>query len=137
MGSLRMDTKSEKLTPKKLNYLSWGGIFYGIFFLAFGLSEWDNDTGVFLIIFGVLISAAGIFGVFHLKKRRANYMQDKMNNLLYELIRKNDGKISVLEFAIHANIEPKIAREFIETKAIQLGTVPDVDDNGTITYIFK
>ena len=35
------------------------------------------------------------------------------------------------------NQNPKSAREFIEEKAFQLGSVPEIDNDGTIIYSFK
>jgi hypothetical protein len=47
------------------------------------------------------------------------------------------GRITVLEFAIVTNQNPASSSAFIEAKATQVGSVPDVDEDGTIIYIFK
>jgi hypothetical protein len=52
-------------------------------------------------------------------------------------VKKNKGRITALEFAIVTNKNPAQARAFIEVKAVQFATVPDIDEDGTIIYIFK
>ena len=132
-----MDEKSTRNLLRNKKLLSWGAVFYGLFFFGFGFTDLNNESGIFLILFGFLLTAVGVIGVYLIRKKKSESDNDRLNTLLYQLIKKRNGKITVLEFAIHANIEPNMAREFIESKAIQLGSVPDIDENGTITYIFK
>jgi hypothetical protein len=134
---MQKNTSNDKLTPKKLNIISWGTMFYGFFFGIYGLTEISNDAGVFVFVCGLFFTAAGVVGIVVLRKKKSAYAQDSMNRVLYELIKKNNGRITLVEFAIASNLEPGEARKFLESKATQFGTVVDVDNEGTINYIFK
>jgi hypothetical protein len=134
---LNSDESNKDLSTKKLNILSWGALFYGLFFGIFGLTFLGDDGGKVMFVCGALLFAAGVFGVFNLRKKKINAENDKMNHILYDLIKKNNGKITLLEFAVATNLEAADARKFLESKAAQFGTVVDVDSEGIINYIFK
>ena len=128
---------NDKITPKQQMIIAWAAIGYGILFGGVGLTDTGKDVGQILVISGCLIFFAGIGGVIYLRKRKQTYESDKLNRMFYELVKKNKGRITTLEFAMITNQNPATARAFIEAKASQFATVPDVDEDGTIIYIFK
>lgn len=132
-----MEFGSSKITPKKLTFLSWAGVFYGFTFAAVGITSLGKEEGIFLLISGIIFIIAGISSLIYLKRRKVIQNNNRLNTVLYELIKKNQGRITVMEFAISANIEPIVAREFIESKVSQIGSVPEIDEQGTIYYMFR
>lgn len=132
-----MKQQSKKISNKNPLLLSWGGLFYGILFVAVGLYEFGDENAWFLVVAGVLLICGSVIGLKYSQKRKKNLEAELLNRYLYELIKENNGKVTAIEFAMRANIEPQIAREFIETKVSQIGSVPEIDDQGTIYYLFK
>ena len=132
-----MKKQSSKISPKKFIFFSWGGLFYGILFTAVGIYEFGDENAWFLVVAGILIVCGSIIGLKYSQKQKRKLETEILNRYLYELIKDNKGKVTAIEFAMRANIEPKVAREFIETKVSQIGSVPEINEQGTIYYIFK
>ena len=110
---------------------------YGIFALGVGIFSNDSESQGILIFMGLFCCAGGIARIIYLRKKLEISTQDTMNSIFYELVKKNNGRITVLDFAIVSNNNPKEARTFIEHKSIQLVATTEIDDSGSITYIFK
>jgi hypothetical protein len=134
---MKNNTSDKPISPKKQTILAWGALFYGFLFLGIAIFSFDTETGKMLLVMGLAFLLGGIGGVYYLKQKKLMLNDEKLNRLFYDLVLKNKGRVTALEFAIISNHNPKQARAFIEAKAIQLGSVPEIDEEGTIIYIFK
>ena len=126
-----------KLSTNKIKILSYAGIFYGLIFTIVGIFSEQDESALYLSTIGILLCAAGVSSFVIQKKNQKSRLSSKFNSIFFELIKEKNGKITVLDFSIKANLEPKEAREFIEQKSIQLGAITEIDDEARIIYIFK
>ncbi len=130
-------TKTNKnISAKKALKMSWMALAFSIIFGGVGLTDSGSEDGQFLIIFGVVSFIGGIAGILYFRKKVAEQLQEKMSSMLYELIKEKNGRVSVIDFAMKANIEPEKSREIIESMSIQLNAATEIDENGKIIYLF-
>lgn len=125
------------MKPKDLNTLAWGGLFYGLIFGGYGLTAIHEEGGLGLVAMGAVFTLAGAVGVIFLKKKKTALADENLNRIFYELVKKKNGRITILDFAMATNMNPSAARTFIEQKSIQLVSITEIDEDGTINYIFK
>jgi large subunit ribosomal protein L7/L12 len=122
---------------KKNKQLGWGLVIYGLLFAGTGFAYLGDDTSALLIIGGILCVFAGIIMLFSLKKSEKLSNLEHLNKTFFSLVEKNKGRITVVQFASASNLDIPAAREFIESKSVHLSVSPEIDDDGTIYYIFK
>ncbi|MBS1538450.1 MAG: hypothetical protein JST20_11965 [Bacteroidetes bacterium] len=125
------------MKPKDANSIAWGVMCYGICALGVGIFSNDRESQGVLIFMGIFCCAGGIARIIYLRQKQEKSTQDAMNSIFYELVKKTNGRITVLDFAIESNTNPSEARSFIEQKSIQLVATTEIDDSGSIIYIFK
>lgn len=128
------------MIPKEKNKnkeIAFAGLGIGLFNLIAGLSNFDDEAGYLLFVFGVVFTLSG-GGYLIYFKRKSNKLQiEVLNRIFYNLLQQNSGKISLVQFASASNLPANEARKFLEEKASEFGTVVDVDYDGIITYTFK
>ncbi|MBA3924000.1 MAG: hypothetical protein H0X31_20805 [Nostocaceae cyanobacterium] len=59
-----------------------------------------------------------------------------MQSIFYQLLRFGEGKVTVLQFAIAAQVEPTPAKEFLDEKAKEFNASYKVSDEGAVSYYF-
>lgn len=62
--------------------------------------------------------------------------QDRLQRVLYQLLESNDGKVTLVQFAIAADVPADEARTFMNAQATAFSADFDVTDNGSIVYQF-
>lgn len=66
-----------------------------------------------------------------------NSKQEKyLRSIFFELIQGNNGSITVMEFAIQADITGQEARKYLEQYAIEFEANFDTTDEGHVVYLF-
>lgn len=127
--------KDKEIKNKK--ELSIGGIVFGVFAIITAISYYDDDSALMLLAigFGFLLTGAGYLVFLNLQK--VKLLNEQRDRLFYELLKNNSGRITLIQFASATNLPPKEAREYLEKKATEFGTVADVDYDGVINYTFK
>jgi hypothetical protein len=135
---------------KKL--LAYPLIFFGIVFLAAALSapfdgQTKKDELSSTVLGCLLLSAAtGSGGVALLRSTRSeqNKMkaqaleteQERLRSVLYKLIEEHKGEFTLVQFAIAADIPPKVAQDFLNQQAMAFNASFDVSEQGSIVYQF-
>jgi hypothetical protein len=59
-----------------------------------------------------------------------------MRERFFQLLHASQGKVSVLDFAANARLEPAIARQHLDDWAKEFSATFEVSDEGNIYYIF-
>lgn len=94
------------------------------------------DTVIFGITFGVPVIAAGGWIVWGLQKQHQKNSSDRLQAIFYQLVQQEKGHISVLNFAIAAQIMPEEAKQYLNKKAQELNATFENNERGGISYYF-
>ncbi len=111
-------------------------IIFGLFFVITGLSEAKEFEAIFFVVLGFTLIVLGVFLILRFKKESQKFENEKNLKILYEFLKKNNKKVTILEFATYSGLPPDKARETIENLAVQVGVSPLIDDEGNIFYKF-
>lgn len=126
-----------KKNELKIFQKSFFAIGLGLFYTLMGLYYLGDETGYFFLIIGLISFFGGIGYYFNLKKKEKSNNLESLNKIFYSLLEKNNGKLTLVQFAAATNLQAKESRDFLEKKATEFGTVADVDYEGVITYTFR
>lgn len=94
------------------------------------------DTVIFGIAFGVPMMAAGGWIVWGLQKQHQKNSSDRLQAIFYQLVQQENGHISVLNFAITAQIMPEEAKQYLDKKAQELNATFENNERGGVSYYF-
>lgn len=84
---------------------------------------------------GLLLWSAARQGVNSRKVQEAK-SQAELRDLFFTLLQENQGELSVLKFAMVAELSGEAAREYLDERAKEFGADFNVSDRGEITYVF-
>lgn len=85
-----------------------------------------------LIVFGLAPASLGAW----LLHASAKFRRQAMRERFFQVLQTRQGRVSVLEFAAAARLEPAIARQHLDTWAKEFSATFDVSEEGNIYYIF-
>lgn len=133
----------------------------GIIFIIFGLTspfsevEEGGNTRLENTVIGTILGGAfTLAGVTLIKSGKARTSddrepslppqsqqnaiseQDRLRTVLYRLMEEKDGRFTLIQFAIAANVSADQAKAFLETQATAFNANFDVSDQGAIVYHF-
>ncbi len=98
-------------------------------------------------IIAALLCLASLFLVFYLlygwwKQDRERYLERKLqitrerDRYLYHLIKNQQGRVTLLEYALESGLSAEEARNYLETRATDFGTYIELNDQGETVYRF-
>lgn len=62
--------------------------------------------------------------------------QRLLNGMFYDLLRQHQGRISILDFAMAAEISPRDAKAYLDARAQELSALFEPTEHGDIIYAF-
>ncbi|MEO0535508.1 MAG: hypothetical protein AAF215_16755 [Cyanobacteria bacterium P01_A01_bin.123] len=62
--------------------------------------------------------------------------QRTLNGVFYDLLRQHQGRISILDFAMTAEISPQDAKAYLDARAQELSALFEPTEHGDIIYAF-
>ena len=86
----------------------------------------------FLILFGLAPASLGAW----LLHASAKLKRQAIRERFFQVLQVTQGRVSVLEFAAAARLEPAIARQHLDHWAKEFSATFDVNEEGSIYYIF-
>ena len=86
----------------------------------------------FLVLFGLAPASLGGW----LLHTSAKLKRQAIRERFFQVLQVTRGRVSVLEFAAAAQLEPTIARQHLDHWAKEFSATFDVNDEGNIYYIF-
>lgn len=105
-----------------------------------------NKDGAFaaLIVFGVpsgIIGGALAWNIFQggkkQKEKLAAQESDRLHSIFYLLLKKHNGSIAPLLFAMESKLSPADAKVYLDQKATEFDANFEADDQGRIIYQFN
>lgn len=85
-----------------------------------------------LILFGLAPASLGAWVLHASAKLRRQALRERF----FHVLQVSQGRVSVLDFAAAARLEPAIARQHLDTWAKEFSATFDVSEEGNIYYIF-
>lgn len=85
-----------------------------------------------LIISGLIV----LFSLYGLNGLRNWQSQRQLENAFYQLLKAQNGCISLIELAAAARVEAHLARQYLEQQVQNFEAVPEVDEDGDMFYRF-
>ena len=92
-----------------------------------------------VFLFGVPSTAIGSWLLWSLKqddKQRINQLEQQKEQIFLNLSQETEGKITITQFALTAQISIEEAKEYLDIKAKQLDANFEVSNEGGIVYKF-
>ena len=96
----------------------------------------DTEAAFGGLLLGIPSVAWGIWLAKGLHRQAKQEMCDRLNATFYKMVQENNGKLTVLRFAMEAQLPGKEAREYLDEKAREFQASFDVTENGDVTYLF-
>jgi len=87
-------------------------------------------------LFVIIAIGTGLTWIISHYKKKHKQQQDCLNNLLYELIEKNQGHITALDLAMNSQLPGKVVQEFLDERAKEFGAELEITENGGLLYYF-
>ncbi|WP_414545749.1 hypothetical protein [Nostoc sp. CCY0012] len=88
------------------------------------------------IIFGVPLAAGGGYIFWGLRQKDQQELSDRLDAIFYQMLKANNGKITVLQLAMEAKLPGKQAQEYLNQKSQEFNATFEPSDQGDISYLF-
>jgi hypothetical protein len=85
-----------------------------------------------IVVLGFGSIGAFLFTRWYSDKQR----QDRLEQSFYQLIQTNNGTVALIQLATVAQVDAAMAKEYFDRQVSVLNAVPEVDDDGDMTYRF-
>jgi hypothetical protein len=102
-----------------------------------------DNTALHGLIFGVPTSVLGVWlalGAYRQsqqdKKAIKAQAKDQLQSTFYRMIQENSGRITLLSFAMHSQLPPATARQYLDEQARVFNANFKVTEEGGISYHF-
>jgi hypothetical protein len=104
----------------------------------------DDNTAVGGLVFGVptLILggwlALGLYSQSRQQKKALNQQaSDRLQSVFYEMLEENNGRMTVLGFAMQSQLPAADARQYLDQKAKEFNANFKVSEEGAVLYHFE
>jgi hypothetical protein len=104
----------------------------------------DDNTAVGGLVFGVptLILggwlALGLYSQSRQEKKVLNQqMDDRLQSVFYEMLEENNGRMTLLGFAMQSQLPAADARQYLDKKAQEFNANFKVSEEGAVSYHFE
>jgi large subunit ribosomal protein L7/L12 len=95
-----------------------------------------TDTFVGGIAFGVPLVAGGGYMLWGLRRRNEKLLRDRLDSTFYQMLKANNGRITVLQLAMEAQLSGEQAKQYLDQKAKEFNATFEPSDQGNISYLF-
>ncbi|MBN3963194.1 hypothetical protein [Nostoc sp. NMS8] len=103
----------------------------------------NNDSAVSGLIFGVPTLTLGTWLALGLyrqsrqeKKALNQQVSDRLQSIFYEMLQENQGRVTVLGFAMQSQLPAAHARQYLDEKAKEFNANFKVNEEGAVSYHF-
>jgi hypothetical protein len=95
----------------------------------------DQDALLGGLLLGLPSTLAGSWIIWNLRAQRQRDRQIHLQKIFYKLLPENDGKISILQFAIASQVSGEEAKQYLDIKAQEFNANFNVVET-TVVYEF-
>ena len=105
--------------------------------------EQKNNEAVGGLVFGLPTSILGgwlALSLYDQKRQQKKALNQKVNEQLqstfYRMVLENEGRVTVLKFAMHSQLPAATAKEYLDQKAKEFNADFTISEDGGISYYF-
>jgi hypothetical protein len=95
-----------------------------------------TDTFVGGIALGVPLVAGGGYMLWGLRRRNEKLLRDRLDSTFYQMLKADNGRITVLQLAMEAQLSGEQAKQYLDQKAKEFNATFETSDQGNISYLF-
>jgi len=95
-----------------------------------------TDTFVGGIALGVPLVAGGGYMLWGLRRRNEKLLRDRLDSTFYQMLKADNGRITVLQLAMEAQLSGEQAKQYLDQKAKEFNATFEASDQGSISYLF-
>ncbi|MBE9051924.1 hypothetical protein IQ243_16130 [Nostocales cyanobacterium LEGE 11386] len=88
------------------------------------------------IALGMPLTAGGGYMFWGLRRRNQKQLNDRLDAIFYQMLRANNGKITVLQLAMEAKLTGKQAKQYLDQKSQEFNASFEPSEQGDISYLF-
>ncbi len=88
------------------------------------------------LFFGLPITGAGGWLVWSLHQQGRKEVQQRLQTVFHQLLKLDQGKITVIQFALEAQLTAEVAKQYLDEKAKEFSATFNVSEDGEIYYCF-
>lgn len=86
-----------------------------------------------LMLMGLIGSGVWFWRQWNIQKHT---QQRLLNGVFYDLLRQHQGRVSILDFAMTAEISPRDAKDYLDARAQELSALFEPTEHGDVIYAF-
>jgi hypothetical protein len=100
--------------------------------------EQEEATDTFFggIALGVPLVAGGGYMLWGLRRRNEKLLRDRLDFTFYQMLKADNGRITVLQLAMEAQLSGEQAKQYLDQKAKEFNATFEASDQGNISYLF-
>jgi hypothetical protein len=95
-----------------------------------------TDTFFAGIALGVPLAAGGGYTLWKLRRRHEKLLRDRLDSTFYQMLKADNGRITVLQLAMEAQLSGEQAKQYLDQKAKEFNATFEPSDKGNISYVF-
>ncbi len=88
------------------------------------------------LLFGLPITGAGSCLAWSLHRQGRIEVQQRLQSIFHQQLKLEQGKITVMQFALEAQLTAGIAKQYLDEKAKEFDATFNVSEDGEIYYCF-
>ncbi|MDF5720205.1 MAG: hypothetical protein PUP91_06890 [Rhizonema sp. PD37] len=88
------------------------------------------------LLFGLPITGAGSWLAWSLHQQGRREIQQRLQSVFHQQLKLDQGKITVMQFALEAQLTAGIAKQYLDEKAKEFDATFNVSEDGEIYYCF-
>ena len=127
----RIKKLKKKLKKQRVNPTS-SSLFVALFIIGLILALAGAILAV-LLIATPFVAAWWVWKQYHSKKRA---QQSHLNSTFYQLLQDNQGRVTVIDFALKSNLTGLQAKQYLDQRAQEFMADFEVTEAGEIVYYF-
>lgn len=89
------------------------------------------------LVFALPLTGAGGWIAWRLHQQAQKKKSDRLQSIFYGLLKKGDGKVTTLQFAMEAQLPGTEAKEYLDKQAQAFHANFEVNEEGEIFYYFN
>lgn len=95
-----------------------------------------EESLIVLVFIGAPCTISGGFLLWRLRQQNQKEISDRLQDIFFQLIKENQGNITVLRFAMETKLSGEAAKKYLDGQVKEFNGTLEVSDRGDISYQF-
>lgn len=135
-----------KLVGRKAEFRNAAVLVLGLLISAVAVSKLQHpatpapdreELRASLLFVGLPLVGLGGWLIYAERSQARRQQQISLQDSFFQLLKKNRGYINVMQFSIASGLDGKLAKAYLDERALEFNADYDVSEVGNITYYFE